>query len=375
MKLLYFTIQINMIGGLARIVIDKINWLADQGYDIALCNIEPCEINPAYPLDKRVERIRGNMQAPPGGMLTRGKGMLAAIRRTKEIIDHVQPDIIVNAHCPLVTWILPFMRKDIPKIMEMHQSRQGLEIFNRQYLSLPARCVHRYATKWIYGKYRHFVVLTNGDKEAWGCDNCMVIPNFHNFSPLQAIPDRADCKQVLLLARLMPQKRIDLMIDIWSKLAGDFPDWRVKVLGEGALREELEARIHSLGLEDVFLMPGEVKDVEEELRHSDILCLTSEYEGFGIVLIEAMANGVPVIAFNYVGISDIVCDGENGTVVPFGDTDAFASRLRTLLRDRALRRQYASKALSSVHKFDKAAIMEQWTALFKDIASRTQQSL
>ena len=122
-------------------------------------------------------------------------------------------------------------------------------------------------------------------------------------------------------------------------------------------------------------MPGEVKDVEEELRHSDILCLTSEYEGFGIVLIEAMANGVPVIAFDYVGISDIVCDGEDGTVVPFGDTDAFAGRLRTLLRDRALRRQYASKALSSVHKFDKAAIMEQWTALFKDIASRTQQSL
>ena len=168
MKLLYFTIQINMVGGLAKIVIDKINWLAEQGYDITLCNIESSDICPAYPLDSRVERISANIQATPGGMLTRGKGVLAAIKRTKEIIAQVQPDIIINAHCPLVTWILPFVHKDIPKIIEMHQSRQGLEVFNRQFLSPLARFVHRHATKWIYGRYERFVVLTHGDRDSWG---------------------------------------------------------------------------------------------------------------------------------------------------------------------------------------------------------------
>lgn len=101
MKLLYFTIQINMVGGLAKIVIDKINWLAEQGYDITLCNIESSDICPAYPLDSRVNTISGNIQATPGGMLTRGKGVLAAIKRTKEIIAQCSP---TSLSTPTALW-------------------------------------------------------------------------------------------------------------------------------------------------------------------------------------------------------------------------------------------------------------------------------
>ena len=302
MKLLYFTIQINMVGGLAKIVIDKINWLTEQGYDITLCNIESSNICPAYPLDSRVERISANIQATPGGMLTRGKGVLAAIKRTKEIIAQVQPDIIINAHCPLVTWILPFVHKDIPKIIEMHQSRQGLEVFNRQFLSPLARFVHRHATKWIYGRYERFVVLTHGDRDSWGCKNCIVIPNFHNFEVLADVPERAEYKQIIMLARLMPQKRIDLMIDVWAKLADDFPDWHVKVLGEGFLRQELERKIHSLGLDTVFLLPGEVNDVTKELQSSDLLCLTPTYSKAmaGMPFAMASINTIPKPSYSLV---------------------------------------------------------------------------
>ena len=178
MKLLYFTIQINMVGGLARIVIDKINWLVDKGYDITLCNIEALDVKPAYPIDPRVKLIRGDIQTKPGGILTRAKGVMGAVNRTKEVIQQVKPDIIINAHCPLVTWILPFVCRDIPKLVEIHQSRQGLEVFNRQFMSPLARWGHRHAIKWIYSRYDQFVVLTNGDKEAWSCKNCIVIPNF-----------------------------------------------------------------------------------------------------------------------------------------------------------------------------------------------------
>ena len=69
------------------------------------------------------------------------------------------------------------------------------------------------------------VVLTHGDRDSWGCKNCIVIPNFHNFEVLADVPERAEYKQIIMLARLMPQKRIDLMIDVWAKLADDFPDW------------------------------------------------------------------------------------------------------------------------------------------------------
>ena len=369
-----------MVGGLARIVIDKINWLVDKGYDITLCNIEALDVKPAYPIDPRVKLIRGDIQTKPGGILTRAKGVMGAVNRTKEVIRQEKPDIIINAHCPLVTWILPFVCRDIPKLVEIHQSRQGLEVFNRQFMSPIARWGHRHAIKWIYSRYDRFVVLTNGDKEAWGCKNCIVIPNFVDLryetqgyetltlrknSKLNTQNSRLKTHQIIMLARLMPQKRIDLMIEVWAKLAKEFPEWSVKVLGEGMLRPQLEKNIRTLGLQESFLLPGEVKDVTDELEASDILCLTSEYEGFGIVLIEAMAKGIPVIAFEYVGVHDIINDNVDGFIVPFGDVDAYAQKLRQLMTGKELRERFATEALTSVHKFDKDMVMKKWDVLFK----------
>lgn len=372
MKLLYFTIQINMIGGLARILIDKINWLVAHGYDVTLCNIERGDVLPAYALDERVKVIRGDISTTAGNALTRLRGVLGAINRVREIIKEVQPDIIVNAHCPLVTWVLPFVSTKIPKIVEIHQSRQGLEMLNRWAMNGFSRWLHKWSIRWIYGLYDKFVVLTSGDQKAWNLRNCMVIPNFSNYSEqgcLASIPREREEKaqyQIIMLARLVPQKRIDLMVQIWAKLAKDFPQWQVKVLGEGWERPRLEVQILRAGLHDTFLLPGQVKNVTAELQKSDILCLTSEYEGFGIVLIEAMLKGVPVIAFDYVGVDDIIENGVDGYVVPFGDIDTYVNKLKLMMSSFEERDRLVRNALSSVRKFDKEDIMKRWVQLFNE---------
>lgn len=372
MKLLYFTIQINMIGGLARILIDKINWLVAHGYDVTLCNIERVDVLPAYALDERVKVIRGDISTTAGNALTRLRGVLGAINRVREIIKEVQPDIIVNAHCPLVTWVLPFVSTKIPKIVEIHQSRQGLEMLNRWAMNGFSRWLHKWSIRWIYGLYDKFVVLTSGDQKAWNLRNCMVIPNFSNYSEqgcLASIPREREEKaqyQIIMLARLVPQKRIDLMVQIWAKLAKDFPQWQVKVLGEGWERPRLEVQILRAGLHDTFLLPGQVKNVTAELQKSDILCLTSEYEGFGIVLIEAMLKGVPVIAFDYVGVDDIIENGVDGYVVPFGDIDTYVNKLKLMMSSFEERDRLVRNALSSVRKFDKEDIMKRWVQLFNE---------
>lgn len=403
MKLLYFTIQINILGGLAKIVIEKINWLVAHGHDVTLCNIERLDVVPAYPIDPRVKLVRGDISTVPGGALTRLKGVLGAVKRTREIIEQEKPDVIVNAHCPLVTWILPFIKLKVKSeklknnryrplvITEMHQSRQGLEVFNQQFMGAFSRWLHRWSIRWIYGRYDRFVVLTNGDREQWNTKNCVVIPNFSSISAhseKKALTELSDNtgfvskhelgkneerifekekKQIILLARLMPQKRIDLMIEVWAKLAKDFPDWQVKVLGDGMLKEELERKVERLGVKDSFFMPGGVKDVTSELENSDILCLTSEYEGFGIVLIEAMLKSIPVIAFEYVGVHDIIENGVDGYVVPFGDVDEYAERLRELMTSPELREKFSSRAMESVKKFDKERVMNMWVELFQSL--------
>ena len=372
MKLLYFTIQINMLGGLAKIVIEKINWLVAHGYDVTLCNIERLDVVPAYTIDSRVKLVRGDISTVPGGALTRLKGVLGAVKRTREIIEQERPDVIVNAHCPLVTWIIPWVSGKIPTIIEMHQSRQGLEVFNKQFMDAFSRWLHRWSIRWIYSKYDKFVVLTNGDREAWDTKNCITIPNFSSIKKTESAQGsrfkvQSSKHQIIMLARLMPQKRIDLMIEVWAKLAKDFPNWQVKVLGDGMLKEELESVVEMLGVKDSFLLPGGVNNVTSELENSDILCLTSEYEGFGIVLIEAMLKGIPVMAFEYVGVHDIIENGADGYVVPFGDVDAYAERLRELMTSQELREKFSSRAMESVKKFDKEWVMNMWVELFNNL--------
>lgn len=367
MKILYFTIQINDLGGLARIVIDKINRLVGMGYDVTLCNIESLEVRPYYPLDSRVKLVRGDMQTTPGGMLTRLKGTLATVKRLRQIIREENPDVIINAHTPLITWVLPFVCRDIPKIMEIHQSRQGLEVFNQKYLSPTAQWVHRHAIRWIYGKYRKLVVLTHGDQESWNLKNCIVIPNFSTYPVESENPNPLTSKNVICLARLMPQKRIDLLIEIWAKVAKDFPDWKCTVYGEGMYRLEYEAMAAKLGVGDSFRMPGAVPDVRKYIDDSSILCLTSEYEGFGIVLIEAQLKGVPVIAFEYVGVHDIIENGQDGWIVPFGDTDAYADKLREMMSSHEERLRLQQNAFRSVKKFDNKRVMKEWDSLFRSL--------
>lgn len=367
MKLLYFVIQMDLVGGVAKIESEKINWLVNHGYEVSLCDIESHEMKPYYPLDPRVKFFSGNMSTIPGNPWIRLKQVLKSIKRVRDIIMEENPDIIINAHCPLVTWIIPWVAGKIPTIAEMHQSRQGLEVFNRQFMGRFGRWLHRWSIRWIYGRYDRFICLTHEDKQAWHLKNALVIPNFSslNLSPKPFFDVEAkEEHQIIMLARLAPQKRIDLMMKVWQKLYKDFPHWHVKVLGDGFDAQRLRVMCVAMGLENSFFMPGAVKEVQAELKASDVMCLTSEYEGFGIVLIEAMQMGVPVMAFEYSGVHDIIENGKDGYIVPFGDVEAYAQKLRTLMTSADERHRLATNALESVKKFEKEQVMQQWNHLF-----------
>lgn len=378
MKLLYFTIQIHFLGGLSRIVSEKINWLVDQGYDVTLCNIERLDVKPAYPIDSRVKLIRGDISTTPGNAFTRIKGVTCAVSRVMEIIKEEQPDIIVNAHCPLVTWILPFVSKSgnltifkknrIPTIIEFHQSRQGLKIFNEKTTDTFSSWLHGWSIRWIYSKYHRFVTLTTEDMSAWNLRNCIVIPNFSSIPPSEYVQDtERKNHQIIMLARLMPEKRIDLMIQIWSLISKKYPNWTVKVLGDGQMREFLELKIKEYQVQDSFFMPGAVKDVSEELEYSEIMCLTSEHEGLSLVLIEAMQKSVPVMAFEVSGIHDVINDGYNGFLVPFGNIYDYAEKLSKMIESPELRDQFRKNGKEFVKRFDKERVMGLWVDLFNSL--------
>ncbi|GAF03246.1 glycosyltransferase [Saccharicrinis fermentans] len=172
-------------------------------------------------------------------------------------------------------------------------------------------------------------------------------------------------KQILFVGRLdWSSKRPDIMLRIWSHLYRIYSDWELLVLGDGPDRVKTQELARELKLERIFFK-GFVKP-EPFYKEASIICLTSDYEGFGLVMPEAMQYGVVPIAFNnWPSLKDIVVDGENGVIARQNDIPDFVAKLELLMSDATQRASIALRAKDSVKKFHIGVIGPQWIELFK----------
>lgn len=168
------------------------------------------------------------------------------------------------------------------------------------------------------------------------------------------------------IGRLDPIKRIPDLLHAVKRLGGDAAGIHLHVFGAGAEREKLMSEIAQMGLRDAVTMHGSVPGPQEALKQIDLLVLPSSAEGFGLVLIEAMAAGVPVIGTNAPGIRDVVKDGETGLLVPVGSPQELAEAIRRVMEDPALRRRLIGHALADVReRFTWEAVLREYAELLK----------
>lgn len=148
-------------------------------------------------------------------------------------------------------------------------------------------------------------------------------------------------------------------------IAASHPDWRLDIFGSGTLEDALKACLAQAELDKCVAIHPFTKDIAKEYAASSIFALSSRFEGFGLVLLEAMQHGVSCVVFDCpFGPSDVVVDGECGFVVPDGDIKTFAHRLACLMDDEPLRRKFAVAAKERVKHFNVDKVMEQWKQLF-----------
>ena len=223
-----------------------------------------------------------------------------------------------------------------------------------------------------YGGLDVLVALTEQDREAYeemmnGRVRLAVIPNtVHDVS---GPPADLDSRTVLAAGRLVHQKGYDMLIDAWAKVHAAHPDWRLKICGGGDLERRLKRRIAKRGLGDTIELPGPCADLPGEMERASIYALSSRFEGFPLVLLEAMGKGMAVVAFDCpTGPRDIISDHVNGLLIPPRKVKAFAAGLLELIEDADLRRRCGPAAAETAQQYTIDAVGPKWEALFRDLA-------
>lgn len=224
--------------------------------------------------------------------------------------------------------------------------------------------------------YDIVVVLTPQDlNDNWrGKKNVYQIPNpiTQNLNILNKKNSNSNIKTIVSLGRLSFQKNYFFLIEVFSKIAHKFPDWQLHIYGDGEDKNELEKLINIENLKNQIKIFPSSLSVGEILLSSNIFVMSSRMEGLPLVMIEAMAAGLPIVAndFKY-GPRYLISDGVNGYIAPFDDKIIFAEKLEHLMKNENLRKIMGCESLKRSKDFSPDVIAEQWMQLFKKIKSVT----
>ena len=215
-------------------------------------------------------------------------------------------------------------------------------------------------------------VLTRDDLRDYGEATATRVERIPNALPeLDGGISPLEEKTVVAAGRLTGQKGFDLLIEAWAPVAREHPDWRLRIYGSGPQRAQLQRLIADGGLGGSVALMGATRKIGTELAKGSLFVLSSRFEGFGMVLVEAMSKGLPVVSFDCPrGPNEIVDDGVDGVLVPNGDVKGLSCALTDLLADEERRRRYGAAALQKAAQFGADAIGARWDELLEELAEQ-----
>ena len=176
------------------------------------------------------------------------------------------------------------------------------------------------------------------------------------------------------VGRLSPEKGFDCLIEAFGKVAGNAPEAKLVILGEGRMREMLEAKVTALGLADRVLMPGYVSNAAGYMGFFDIFVLSSITEGLPMTLLEAMHEALPIVSTKAGGVVNVLLDGETGLLVPHSDPSALAAGIKKLYLDADLRQTLGSAARQEgLGKYSSQQMTLKYLAVYRDVLQNRPQ--
>lgn len=379
MKIIYCTHSTYNPGGMERVLLNKVTYLsALPEWEVSLVTTDQHQRPSFYPFPEKVRMTDLEINYSDDNDKGIWKKITSYLCKRKEhkrkltaLLLKEKPDIVVSLY-PSESSFIPDIKDGSKKVLELHFNKFFRIQYGRKGI---IGLIDRWRTRQderIVRRFDKFVVLTNEDKGYWGgLPNIEVIPNaaIHvskNYSEVKN-------KRVIAVGRLDYQKGFDRLIQAWKLVqhTGRFSDWKLDIFGQGEWREMLQQMIDKQGLQNTVKINPPTNAILNEYVHSSLLVMSSNYEGFGMVLVEAMSCGVPVISFDCkCGPKDIIQPGINGLLVPNGDIQALADAMMKVMEDEAYRKMLSLNARKVVDTYSEQAVMSQWILLFTSITAK-----
>lgn len=378
MRILIMHRSFALVGGAERVITDKANFLANAGHQLLLVSYEqgqhplPYELHPSVgykDLDCRFFTLsKYSLPLHIYHFFRLRNKFRKALRST---VEDFKPDVVVLASDwqTLMGTVVQSVNP-IPLIAEFHNTYAHIL---RKVESTENR-LRKVMTQFYYRqtisnlrKCSKLVVLTEIDAQNWRqhFDNVYVIPNPVTQYPevIDDIPK--DNGRIIFVGRFNHEKRIDRLITAFSMFADRYPDWHVDIFGDGNEKENLLRQIDESGLVNRVLIHEPTKAIYDEYKRSEMLVLCSEHEASPLVLVEAMACGVPCVSLDCpTGPRAIIKDGETGLLAKDGDVNDLASKIEWLIAHEAERKEMGRKARVFAASRKQDVVMGQWEKLY-----------
>jgi len=357
-----------------RVLLNKVRYFVEKkGWDVTVVTTDQHDRPSFYPFPEGVKMIDLGINYSDDNGKPFAKKLLGYLKRRKlhakkfeALLKQLKPDV-VDCFYPGECSFVPSIKDGSKKVMELHQSKLFHHQYNRSGLMGLADKVRARMDERLVRRFDRFVVLTQEDRDMWGeMPGIRIIPNAANF-----IAEKySDCsaKRVIAVGRLDYQKGFDRLILVWEKVHQQMPDWRLDIFGQGEWREMLQSMIDERGLQDVVRLNNPTKNIGDEYVDSSIIVMTSNYEGFGMVLVEAMSCGVPAVSFDCkCGPEEIISQHDGGLVVKNGDIEGLAEAIVMLMKDDGLRKRMGENAKRVVETYSEERVMGLWEDLYEEI--------
>ncbi|MGV8947457.1 MAG: glycosyltransferase family 4 protein [Lutibacter sp.] len=358
MRLLYITNGITGSGGLERVLSVKASMLAEEfGYEVHTLSLNEIGLDPFFSFSNTVQQLSIEVEGNPIQYFLQYKNGI------QKVVNEIQPDLISVCDDGLKGFFLPVLIKTKAKwIYERHVSKL-IEISGTENKIELLKTKAKWFIMELAGKrFNKFVVLTPGNITEWpGLKNIVVLPNPLPFEPTAFAS--LENQRVICVGKISFQKGQDVLLNVWEIVHKRFPQWQLQLYGKGN-----EDFLNTLYLKNNVSHYLPAKNIVSKYAESSIYVMSSRFEGFGMVLIEAMSCGLPVVSFDCPhGPKDIIANGEDGFLVENGNIKDFADRVMTLMENMELRKEMGANARRNVQRFAAHQIVAKWDALFRNL--------